>query len=589
MNAQGYVALISQGKYREAVEVIKRELPFPAVLGRICPHPCEKKCSRGLIDQPIAICGLKRFVADHAPKAEPVEIEKEKPRAAIVGAGPAGLTCAYYLAREGYGVTIFESLPVVGGMLYVGIPEYRLPRDVLRKEVEEVMDQGVEIKTSTSVGQDITLDDLFSKGHKAIFLAVGAHQSLKMNIPGEEAHGVVPGVSFLREMNLGKKVEVGRRVAVIGGGNVAIDASRSALRLDAQEVTILYRRSREEMPASDEEIEAAMGEGVRITYLVAPKEILIREGRVRGIRCLRMRLGEPDTSGRRRPIPIEGSEFDVEVDMVIPAIGQTPNLGFVGEKSGIEVTEKGTIAVEPVTLSTSREGIFAGGDAQAGPGMAIDAVAAGKRAATSIGRFFRGEDLKEGREIEEEVKEWDLSDIPAEVEKEPRQEVPRLPIERRVSGFDEVETGFSEDVAVKEARRCLNCGVCCECLQCVTACKAEAVDHFREDKIDEFQVGSIILSPGFEEFDATLLGNYGYGRYPNVITSTEFERILSSSGPFEGHLQRPSDGREPHKIAWIQCVGSRDASIDRGFCSSVCCMYAIKEAILAREHSDGSL
>jgi heterodisulfide reductase subunit A-like polyferredoxin len=593
VNVQGYVALTSQGRYQDALEVIKRELPFPGILGRICPHPCEGVCNRELIDEPVSICGLKRFVADQVKsgngESRPQVAERRPERVAVVGSGPAGLTCAYYLALRGYGVTVFEALPVVGGMLSVAIPEYRLPRDVLADEVKNVTDLGVEIRVNTPIGTDLTLNDLFKEGYAAIFLGMGAHGNLPLNIRGEDAKGVVSGVKFLRDFNLGRKMEMGERVVVIGGGNVAIDGARSALRLGAKDVTILYRRSRQEMPASDEEIEAALAEGVKITYLAAPVEILLQEeGKVRGLRAIRMRLGPPDASGRSRPVPIEGSEFYIASDMVIVAIGQVPEVGFL-EASGVKVNKGGTVEVDPLTLTTSRQGVFAGGDMQTGPWIAIGAVEAGKRAAESIHRYLRGEDLREGRQLREKAKQWDLSGIPLGQETKARQRMQHIPLARRKAGFEEVELGFSENQVLEEAKRCLNCGICCECLMCVGACKAQAIDHKRSDSILEFEVGAIIASPGFEEYDPTPLYELGYGRLPNVVTSTEFERILSASGPFEGHLRRPSDGKAPRRVAWIQCVGSRDPANGCGFCSSVCCMFAIKEAEIAREHSEQPL
>ena len=589
INVQGYVALTSQGKYQEALQVIRRDLPFPGVLGRICPHPCEGVCNRELIDEPVAICGLKRFLADQVKTEIPIQREEAKEeRVAIVGSGPAGLTAATFLSQKGYPVTVFEALPVIGGMLYAGIPSYRLPREILEEEIKTIQSLGVEIKTNTPIGGELTLDDLFRKRYRAIFLAVGAHQDQKIGIPGEENPQVIPGVVFLRKVNLGQKVEVGQKVVVIGGGNVAIDGARSALRLGAQEVSILYRRSRKEMPASEEEVEAALSEGVKVTYLAAPVEVLVEgEGRIKGLRCIRMRLGAADASGRSRPVPVAGSEFNIEADMVIVAIGQVPEVGFL-ESSGVKVTQGGTVEVDPLTLATSRPGIFAGGDVQTGPWIAIGAVEAGKRAAESIDRYLRGEDLREGRQLPEKSKRWDLSRIPLGQETRPRQRMQHISRERK-SGFEEVELGFSQQAALEEAKRCLHCGICCECLQCVAACKAGAVDHKRGDTISEFEVGAIIVCPGFEEYNPTPLHELGYRRLPNVVTATEFERILSPSGPFGGHLQRPSDGKAPQKVAWIQCVGSRDSSIGCGFCSSVCCMYAIKEAEIAQEHSEQPL
>jgi heterodisulfide reductase subunit A-like polyferredoxin len=587
INVQGYVALISKGKYRESLNLIRESVPFPGVLGRICPAPCEGRCNRGLIDEPIAIRALKRFAADYGKELVPhlPEVEPKDEKVAIVGSGPAGLTAAYFLAKEGYKVTVFEALPVPGGMLYVGIPGYRLPKKVLLEEIEWIKRFGVEIKTNTPIGQHLKIDDLFQQGYKAVFLAVGAHRSRKLNIRGEDAEGVIHGVDFLRKVNLDEEVRIGKKVAVVGGGDVAIDAARVAARMGC-DVTILYRRSRAEMPARDEEVIQAESEGIKIEFLVAPVEVLTQDGRVKGVRCVRMRLGEPDASGRRRPIPIEGSEFDLDVDTLIPAIGQAPDTSFLKE-SGIKLTDRGTIEADPLTLQTSREGVFAGGDCQTGPGIAIEAIAAGKRAAESIIRYLKGQDLKEGRELKEKGLTGDLAPLnPLSwwEERKPRREMPALPLEERVSSFEEIEKGFNEDEAIEEANRCLNCGICSECLQCVSVCKAKAIDHEMEEEIVELEVGALILSPGFKEFDPSPIHHLGYRRYPNVVTSIEFERMLSASGPYQGDLLRPSDKKPPRRIAWIQCVGSRDASCDREYCSSVCCTYAIKQAIVAKEH-----
>ncbi|MDY6892567.1 MAG: FAD-dependent oxidoreductase [Chloroflexota bacterium] len=397
LDIRSYLGLIADGKFEESLAVIRQRLPFPGIIGRICPHPCEQKCNRGLQDEPLSICGLKRFVADcelaeKDPKANVTAKAGTRPeKVAVVGGGPAGLTCAHDLAQLGYGVTIFEALPVLGGMLAVGIPDYRLPRELLEKEIDVVRALGVAIKTDTRIGKDITIDGLFKDGFKAMFIAVGAHDSQKLGIPGEEAEGVVDGVYFLRDVNLGQKVWVGENVAVIGGGNVAIDAARCALRLGAKKVSIIYRRSRQEMPASEEEIDAAEEENIDIQYLVAPVEVVSSNNKVKALKCTKMELGEPDASGRRRPVPVAGSEFDIELDMIIPAIGQVSDLSFLGDGSGVETTKRNTIAADAETLATTRPGVFTGGDAMTGPDIAIAAVAAGKRAAASIDNYLRGE------------------------------------------------------------------------------------------------------------------------------------------------------------------------------------------------------
>ncbi len=587
ISVQGYVALIAEGKYKEALKLIKQENPFPAVCGRVCNHPCEAACKRGEVDQPVSIMYLKRFVADldlnDETKYVPETKEKKDKKVAIIGAGPAGLTAAYYLAIEGYQVTVFEALPVAGGMLTVGIPEYRLPKDVLNAEIKTIEELGVEIKYNTRVGQDITMDTL-RKDFDATFIGVGSHISSKLGVPGEdELEGVVHGIDFLRRVALGEKVFLGDRVAVVGGGNVAMDAVRTALRTGSSEAFVLYRRTRAEMPAADEEIEEALQEEINMEFLTAPVKVLGSGGKVTGIECIRMELGEPDESGRRRPVPIEGSEFTIEADAIIPAIGQKSDLSFVTEESGIAVNKWNTFDVDTVTFATNVEGVFAGGDDVTGPATVIEAINAGKEAAKSIDRYLRGEDVKLGRERDWTYNVADKVDT-SSVKKENRPPMPEIEPEIRRANFEEVLKGYSEEDALREAKRCLSCGICSECYQCVEACVAGAIDHEMVAQEEEIEVGSIIAAPGTELFDAHLRGEYGFGIYDNVISSIQFERILSASGPFFGHVQRLSDGQEPKKIAWIQCVGSRDVNCGNSWCSSVCCMYATKQAIIGKEH-----
>jgi heterodisulfide reductase subunit A-like polyferredoxin len=590
VNAHAYVALIAQGKYREAMEVILRNLPLPGVIGRICPHPCESACRRGQVDEPVSICALKRFVADQVDiESLPLpEITKREEQVAIIGSGPAGLTAAHFLALDGYQVTIFEALPVTGGMLRVGIPDYRLPPEVLDKEIRAITRMGVEIKINMALGRDITVDGLLADGYKAVYLAIGAHKSLKLGIPGEDAPGVVHGVDFLRRVNTGELTKVSGRVIIVGGGDVAIDAARAARRIGADHVSIIYRRTAEEMPARENEVRDALAEGIEIQYLTAPTKILTKNNKAAGIECQKMELGEPDRSGRRRPVPITGSEFVIEADLVLPAIGQTPDSMCLAETQGVALTRWGTIEVDDITYATSRDGVFAGGDVQSGPWVAIGAVAHGKEAAVSISRYLKGEDLREGRQRLDFPQE-DFLPIPKDLQPAVRAEMEALPPDQRQVGFAEVEKGLTEEQARTEASRCLNCMACCECLQCVQACKAGAVDHTQTERVHKLEVGSVILAPGFRTFDPEVY-DYGYGKLPNIVTSIEFERILSASGPFKGHLVRPSDHKEPKRIAWLQCVGSRDIRhCDHSYCSGVCCMYAIKEAVIAKEHTGGKL
>ena len=594
LNVQGYVQMVGAGKYDAALRIIMEDLPLPGVLGRICPHPCEEACRRLEVDSAVAIRDLKRLAADLCDVGGVAfEVpEKRAERVAIVGSGPAGLTAAYHLARRGIGSTIFEALSVAGGMLRVGIPDHRLPPEVLDREVDVIRGLGVEIEFGKRLGKDFTVDSLLQEGYGAVYLAIGAHLGMKLSIEGEEAEGVRQGVDFLRELNLAGRVSVGRRVAVIGGGNVAIDVARSAVRLGAEEVTIVYRRTRAEMPAWEEEICAAEAEGVKIVYLAAPVEVLSEGGKVRGLRCIRMELGEPDASGRRRPVPVENDTYEMQIDQLIPAIGQKPDLGGLSEAEGFSFTRWGTIEADEVSCQTSRPEVFAGGDAVSGPWLAVGAVAAGKEAAESIRRYLDGEDLKAGRE-KKTPDSRSYRPVPAAVERRERARVRELAVSERSGNFREVELGLDPEEGRAEAERCLNCGYCCECYQCVEACGAGAVTldtHRQQPETMSLNVGSVILAPGFEAFDPAGFDTYNYAKHPNVLTAMEFERILSASGPTMGHLARMSDHKEPAKIAWLQCVGSRDLNrCDNSYCSSVCCMYAVKEAVIAKEHSGGGL
>ncbi|MEW6359057.1 MAG: NAD(P)-binding protein [Planctomycetota bacterium] len=583
--AQGYAALIREGKYEDAYRIIREVNALPGVCGRVCTHPCESACQRGDADEPISIAALKRFVVDEVRKRK-ISTVPENPNkgargksVAIVGSGPGGLQAANDLALLGYDVKIYEALPRPGGMLAYCIPEYRLPNSIVQGEIADIQALGVEVRCDTRIGDDLSLDDLRKK-HEAVFLATGADVSRRLGIEGEEAEGVIHAVNLLRDHELGKDVKIGGRVVVVGGGNAAIDAARTCLRLGADDVTILYRRTRMEMPAAHEEIEEAIEEGVRIEFLAAPTKVLAENGKVTSLQCIRMELGEPDESGRRRPAPIAGSEHTVEANVVIPAISQDADLGYAGEALGR--TKWGTIQVDD-RYATNIAGVFAGGDACTGPDTVIEAMGAGKRAAQNIHRYLQGEELiafpKQAPAHYDEVS--------SDVEKAPRQHQPMPDAKERVKAFDEVRGNFTEEQAKAEAARCLNCAVCSECKQCVIACKPGAILHGEQDEEMEINAGAVLLTPGCEEFDATLLGEYGYGRLPNVVTSIEFERILSATGPHQGHVLRPSDHAEPKKVAWLQCVGSRDHRIGRDYCSSVCCMYATKEAVIAKEHAHG--
>jgi len=455
-----YIGLIAQNKFEEAVDIVLKENPLPLVCGRVCDTPCEGKCVAGEWDDPIAIRSLKRFLADYdmkhgiGLKLKPKTQREE--RVAVVGSGPGGLTCAYYLALEGYKVTVFESESVAGGMLAWGIPEFRLPKDVLQYEIDRIKRLGVEIKTDTTVGKDVSMDKIRGE-HKAVFIATGAPKGLKMKIPNEDRQGVTDAVQFLRDFNLGRRVDIGDRVIIVGGGNSAIDAARVAKRL-GKEISIYYRRTKAEMPAIESEVEEALLEGIDIQFLVAPVKVLSDNDRIEAIECIRMKLGDMDESGRRRPVPIEGSEFRVDVDTLILAISQTPDVSLLVGDNGLKVSAWNTIEVDPETLYTEMEGVFAGGDVVSGPNTVTGAMAHGKTAARMIDKYIRGEKLEVKHEVTRpaaRVAAVELSEEEIKILKRP--EMPAIPVAQRIESFKEVELGFSEADAIKEAKRCLRC------------------------------------------------------------------------------------------------------------------------------------
>lgn len=486
---QGYLKLAAQGRYTEALELIKTENPFPAVCGRICNKRCEAECTRGDVDEAVAIDEVKRFIADHDMHEETRFVPKMvnqigRPYAekiAVIGAGPAGMSCAYYLAQKGYPVTVFDRNPVPGGMLTLGIPSFRLEKDVLNAEIDILKEMGVEFRCGVEVGKDVTIQQLRGEGYKGFYLAIGAQKSAKLRIPGEELEGVLGGVDFLREVNLGNKPDIGRRCAVIGGGNVAMDVCRSAVRLGAEETYVFYRRSEAEMPADPEEVREAMEEGVKFRFLSAPVEIIGTDGRVSAIKIEKMELGEPDERGRRKPVGT--GEFEiVEIDSVIGAVGQTVDWGTL-DVGALKTTKKNTAEADSLTYQTAQPDIFVGGDCYTGPKFAIDAIAAGKEAAISLHRYVHpgqtltaGRDRREYRALDKEHAMIGVGGFDREHRQTPGYNA------AKAKTFADARVTFTEEQVRKECARCLGCGatkvdsyLCIGCGLCTTKCKFDAI------------------------------------------------------------------------------------------------------------------
>ncbi len=475
-DVRGYVLAIAKGDIETAIRINREVNPFPSVCGRICTHPCETACRRAQVDEAISIASLKRFAFDHAEEKKLFkQLEyKYDEKIAVIGGGPAGLTASHDLALLGYRVTIFEAQAELGGMLIEGIPEYRLPKNIVRKEIEQILSLGIEVKTGLSLGKDFTLEGLLSE-YQAVFLAIGSQKSLIPRCEGVELSGVITAVEFLKKVSRGLKPPVGKCVVVIGGGHTAVDAARTCFRLGAKDVTIVYRRTLDEMPAGRAEIEDAEKEGIKIRYLTSPVKFHCNDaGILEKICCIEMKLGDLDDSGRRRPVPVENSEFDIKADMVILAIGYIPD-GDVLKNTGILLSKNNTIVVQHNTFMTNLKGVFAGGDVVNGPSSVVEAIASGRKAADAIHRYLRKLPEKEEKPLS--VLEPLNDSVIKLIKKSKRQKMPTLSISERIQGFDEVELGFTFEQAVAEAQRCLNCGVgaivledCASCMNCVRIC-----------------------------------------------------------------------------------------------------------------------
>ncbi len=591
--AQGYIALIQEGRWEDALRTIKLDNPFPGICGRVCNHQCEIACNRGLVEEPINIHGLKRFVTDKVyeqPRQAVEAIPKVfNEKVAIIGAGPAGLTAAQDLALEGYPVTVFEALPKAGGMLRFGIPEYKLPDEIIDREIQDIVDLGVELHLNHRVE---SIDALLEEGYKSVLISVGASDGVKLPIPGADLEDVHINSDFLRDMRLGKyqngeSKPLGDKVLVLGGGNVAIDCARLARRM-GKEVHMACLESRDAMPAHSYEVDTAEDEGITVhTSLTFDQIVSDDNGKVSGVECTKVASFHFDDTGRLQLEKEPDSQHVLECDTVIFAVGYRVGAGLIGENSGIEQSPKRTVAVDSNTFATSRPGVFSAGDSVTGTLWAINAIADGHKAATSIMEYLRGEPITPLDNSEKPVVTFTPEEIAGriasgEIIKHARVSMPSLSKEETFDNFKEIKLGYDEISAREEADRCLSCGVCSECMSCVFACGTDAIDHDMVAREETLDVGAVILAPGYQIYNAELSEEFGLGRYDNVVTSLQYERLLSASGPTMGHVERPSNNEIPKRVAFLQCVGSRDQSHD--YCSAVCCMYATKESIMTKEH-----
>jgi len=580
-NAYGYMMMVKEGKFAEALDVVLRDNPLPSLCGWVCTHPCTDACTRGKVDAPLNMPGIKRFIADHAGDFAlpmPKDFKENGKKVAVVGGGPAGLTAAYELRKRGYKVTLYEATGTLGGMPALTIPDYRLPKNVLKKDTERIVATGVEVKLNTALGRDISLEEL-RKSFDAVFLAIGAPRERKLGVPGEEASWVTSGLDFLSKLNSGSKPQIGKKVVVIGGGLVAVDAARSAVRLGA-DVTLVCIESWEEMFArrtseGRKEVDQMIAEGVKVLTRWGPKEF--KSGGIE----LKAVTRVFDEQGRFSPQYDEAKTQFLQCDTAIVAIGQATQSDLLS-KEGIKLTSWGSPDVDPVTLQTNLENVFAGGDIL-GPDVVVTAMMAGKKAAESIDRFLNGRNLYEGRELEGPfqgvVREIDLERVEKTKPVRPPEREPSV----RVKDFEDVHSTYSPEDARAEASRCLSCSICCDCQLCKPVCPAECIDYSIPDEEVEVNVGSIVVATGFKAFDPKRIPSYGYGRYPEVYTAVEIERLVNSSGPTEGKLVM-KNGQPPKSVAIVHCVGSRDKNYNE-YCSRVCCMYSLKLAHLVHERT----
>jgi heterodisulfide reductase subunit A len=588
----GYISLVRNGQYEDAMHLHLEDIPIPGSLGRACYAPCQGECTRKNLEGAVDIRRIKRFFTEdyyHKYPVAPVKNVdlKTGKRVAVVGSGPAGLTAAYHLALSGHHVKIFEAAPEAGGMLKLALPAYRLPNTVVDRDIENITSLGVEIECNHPVGN---LMNLKEHGYDAVFVGVGTHRTGNLNIPGADLRGVVSCLDFLRESKIGLRTDLtGKKIMVIGGGNTAMDSARTALRLGAGKVSIVYRRSREEMPAWTDEIREAEEEGINFNLLRNPVRLSGKDGVVTNVVLIKMELGEPDPDGRRKPVEIKGSEYTEEVDLVVEAIGLFPTTSpFIQQ---LDLDKEGRIVADEKTLQTKEPWLFAGGDSVTGPSAIIEAAGQGKRAAFFMDKFLRGIDfcnIEFGDKLPAADKSKLLSapDIKflAVLDDKLR------PVSERVKDFCEVEMTLSENEAKQSAARCRGCSNCKECHQCITACHAHAIDFSQKKEKLNAHTDAVIIATGFQLFNAAYKPQYSFAQLPNVIDSLQMDRLIAPTRPFNNVL-RPGDGKIPGNIAYVLCAGSRDSSLENyrscgmsarnnPICSQICCMYSLKQAQL---------
>jgi heterodisulfide reductase subunit A len=607
--AQGYIALIRQNRFSDAYWAIRREHPFPSVCGRVCNHRCEDACSRGQYDQPVNIMGLKRFVSDWAfvhrdqlPDLRDKSLTgtpfQHRPtpsgkKVAIIGAGPAGLTTALDLVRLGHAATVFDTLPVAGGMMRVGIPPHRMPAEMLDWEIQQIVNEGVQLRLNTWIDDIPNLLENNSANmdgpYDAVLIATGAHRARKLPIRNSNHPDNWMSLDVLRKTCLGEKIDLkGKKVAVLGGGNVALDTARTVIRLGASEVRMACLESRGEMPGFEWEVAVAEEEGIQMCPGRVFKEVVIEHGktdRIVGVRCVEILF---HGFKRGRPIfdEIPGSEHLLPADLVIWAIGQGPDFSFLPDDGSINTRYPVGIQTDE-KMMTTMPGVFCAGDVRRGMTFfVVDAIGEGHKAARSIDRFLRGEKgLKEPTRlpvVELTPEQIGLKFKCNEALPSPRIQISSIPLEERLYNFREVDLTLTDTEALAEAERCLRCGICSECLECVAACERGAIDHDMQDQFFDLKVGAIVLATGFKDFDPSIVPELGYGRLPNVITGMEFERLVNSSGPTGGKVLL-ENGQPPRSVAILHCIGSRDERY-HDYCSRACCMYSLKLAQLVHDY-----